>query len=94
MNGAWTELFDMHVEKAEEYGGSDHRIVVLCKTEMAGGPRPFRFKQFWLGKEDLMPLMKQCCTEFQVQGNPGYRISKKLDYLKKTAKSLGQRELW
>lgn len=73
----WTEQFGEFQEQVGSLGGSDHRLVSLTAEKLKGGPRTFRFQLYLFEKPGLPKLMEKWWTEKVVEGNAGYRISKK-----------------
>lgn len=53
---------------------------------MDWGPRPFRFDNNWLMQKDLFPMVRTWCAQVEVQRFAGFRLMKKLQYLKSKIK--------
>lgn len=65
----WSEIFGGCHESAGSLGGSDHKIVMLEGEAQVGGPRPFRFKRYWLQHGDTVKMMEGWWCEYTVTSN-------------------------
>lgn len=76
-NGAWSDMYGVHMEVGEGYDSSDHRMVILQSQQVFSGSRPFRFELFWLEKEGILTPMKQLWEEHKVQEKMDFVLGKK-----------------
>ncbi|XP_022039958.1 uncharacterized protein LOC110942488 [Helianthus annuus] len=62
---------------------SDHCPLVLKTMSRNFGPKPFRFYNSWLGREDFYGVMRKALEDKVFAGNPDDRIMKKFRWLRK-----------
>ncbi|KAG9441971.1 hypothetical protein H6P81_017825 [Aristolochia fimbriata] len=79
---SWIHLFR---DATGAVGGkvvSDHWPILLDTKTYSWGRKSFKFENWWLQNEQLIPLMKEWWASFEVHGPAGGRLAMKLKKLK------------
>ncbi|RZC47125.1 hypothetical protein C5167_040098 [Papaver somniferum] len=87
INSRWEELFPDTIQSDNPRPVSDHTPILLSTQGLRFGPSFYKFEHIWLEDPSLKDKITGWWNEFQVKGNPGYVLWKKLQWLKQKLKT-------
>lgn len=82
LSGSWLVQWGNISQWAIKRDVSDHCPVVLRYDDLNWGPKPFKFKNFWLKHLEFGELVKNCWAESNTHRWMGFVMSQKLKKLK------------
>ncbi|XVF15533.1 hypothetical protein REPUB_Repub09cG0162300 [Reevesia pubescens] len=83
-------VFSSLCQKGLRYTISNHYPILLVEDSINWGPKPFKFFDFWLFKEDCLKMIKSEWSSFCVLGSTSFSLKIKLSKLKTYLKRWNQ----